>query len=452
MAQMCPDSDVTVSMLEALKMRYTTESTDEQQNNNCEIVLARPRNIYHSDSLHIPCSVNLDSLCIASAGDFVEMCELCSHINELSLSSNQLTSLKEIIHIMTATPKLEFLNLKSNPLQNDLMFPNQDELSSSSSEKQETIDDLQVKQVPLLPVSNYSFPNLNFLVLNDTQITWSALHQLLLICPKIQELHLSLIGFKEVDLPAEFSYGELLRLHFNYNQITDWNKLLQLGYCFPKLEKLVMSDTAFNSLPEQSQCVSAFPELLALSISNNCLNDWEEVEKLCYFPKLKQVRLNGSKILKDYIPKECTAFLIARLPNIQILNGREVTDKEREDAERFFLRYYQDAENKPYRYNELRLLHGDLKPLLDLNLCDDGLKVIMVFLDKSQEMILDGKKTVKELKVLLKDFVGHPPSKFRLLHFTKSPEPAVLAIMDASNRSLHSFRIQENDEIHIQLK
>lgn len=85
---------------------------------------------------------------------------------------------------MTATPKLEFLNLKSNPLQNDLMFPNQDELSSSSSEKQETIDDLQVKQVPLLPVSNYSFPNLNFLVLNDTQITWSALHQLLLICPK----------------------------------------------------------------------------------------------------------------------------------------------------------------------------------------------------------------------------------------------------------------------------
>lgn len=105
-----------------------------------------------------------------------------------------------------------------------------------------------------------------------------------------------------------------------------------------------------------------------------------------------------------------------------------------------------------YRYNELRLLHGDLKPLLDLNLCDDGLKVIMVFLDKSQEMILDGKKTVKELKVLLKDFVGRPPSKFRLLHFTKSPEPAVLAIMDASNRSLHSFRIQENDEIHIQLK
>lgn len=109
---------------------------------------------------------------------------------------------------------------------------------------------------------------------------------------------MSLIGFKEVDLPAEFSYGELLRLHFNYNQITDWNELLQLGYCFPKLEKLVMLDTAFNSLPGQTQCVSAFPELVALSISNNCLNDWEEVEKLCYFPKLKQVRLNGSKILK----------------------------------------------------------------------------------------------------------------------------------------------------------
>ena len=48
MAQMCSDSDVSVSMLEALKIRYTTESADEQQNNNCEIILARPRNIYHS--------------------------------------------------------------------------------------------------------------------------------------------------------------------------------------------------------------------------------------------------------------------------------------------------------------------------------------------------------------------------------------------------------------------
>lgn len=228
--------------------------------------------------------------------------------------------------------------------------------------------------------------------------------------------------------------------------------MCRLGYCFPNLEKLVMSDTAITSLPDQLQCASAFPELVAFSISNNSLTEWEEIEKLCFFPKLKQVRLTGSKILKDYAPKECTAILIAMLPNIDVLNGREVTDKEREDAERFFLRYYKGAEKKPARYNELQHLHGDLKPLLDLNLGDDGLKVIVVCLDKTEEMTLDGKNTVKELKGLLKGFVGLPPSKFRLLHITKSPEQTVLAIMDASNRSLHSFRIQENDEIHVQLK
>lgn len=32
-----------------------------------------------------------------------------------------------------------------------------------------------------------------------------------------------------------------------------------------------------------------------------------------------------------------------RLPNVTVLNGSVVTDGEREDAERFFIRYHQDC-------------------------------------------------------------------------------------------------------------
>lgn len=41
-----------------------------------------------------------------------------------------------------------------------------------------------------------------------------------------------------------------------------------------------------------------------------------------------------------------------RLPSVSLLNGSAVTDSEREDAERFFIRYYFDYPEKelPYRY------------------------------------------------------------------------------------------------------
>lgn len=44
-----------------------------------------------------------------------------------------------------------------------------------------------------------------------------------------------------------------------------------------------------------------------------------------------------------------------RLPSISQLNGSVVTDCEREDAERFFIRYHLDYPEKelPYRYAAL---------------------------------------------------------------------------------------------------
>lgn len=49
----------------------------------------------------------------------------------------------------------------------------------------------------------------------------------------------------------------------------------------------------------------------------------------------------------------CVFFL--RLPSISLLNGSVVTDVEREDAERFFIRYYLDypEEELPFRYTWL---------------------------------------------------------------------------------------------------
>lgn len=46
---------------------------------------------------------------------------------------------------------------------------------------------------------------------------------------------------------------------------------------------------------------------------------------------------------QDYTKHERRQLLIARLPNITVLNGGgEISAEEREDSERAFIRYYMD--------------------------------------------------------------------------------------------------------------
>ena len=62
-------------------------------------------------------------------------------------------------------------------------------------------------------------------------------------------------------------------------------------------------------------------------------------------------------------------MVIARLPNVLILNGGDkIPDNEREDAERAFIRFYMDEEEKPKRYHELVAVHGRLDPLVNFDM------------------------------------------------------------------------------------
>lgn len=60
----------------------------------------------------------------------------------------------------------------------------------------------------------------------------------------------------------------------------------------------------------------------------------------------KRIRLGLKTIILLYL-----LLFIYRLPSVSKLNGSVVTDGEREDSERFFIRYYVDVpqEEVPFR-------------------------------------------------------------------------------------------------------
>lgn len=128
-------------------------------------------------------------------------------------------------------------------------------------------------------------------------------------------------------------------------------------------------------------------------------------------------------------------LMIARLPDITVLNGSAVVPQHREDAERYFLRYYVDRDDKPdrfsfcvsfifefisydfvtlFRYFELENVHGQLQKLLDVDLSPkDQAEVRLVFEDENrvETRRISLNQSIAAFKKSLQSFCGLAPSK-----------------------------------------
>lgn len=85
--------------------------------------------------------------------------------------------------------------------------------------------------------------------------------------------------------------------------------------------------------------------------------------------------------------------MIARLPNIEILNGGgRIGAEEREDAERAFIRFYMEKpENeRPARYAELIAKHGKIDPLVKIDLRPEKkVQVKFIFKERVETRFVD---------------------------------------------------------------
>lgn len=189
---------------------------------------------------------------------------------------------------------------------------------------------------------NMKWQELRNLVLNSTYIGWDSVQDILDHLPCLEELHLSLNGYKDVALSTETcACGEtetndnetkkcscptekskhkhcgVRILHFNGNLIEDWQEITKLGYAFPNLETLVLADCPIKSLnickeseeissnrnyerSEESECKSCrsinsphdgFRKLKIINLNSTQLATWTDMEKLSKFPQLEYVRV-----------------------------------------------------------------------------------------------------------------------------------------------------------------
>eukprot|EP01027_Heterolobosea_sp_BB2_P009865 GEZU01014523.1.p1 GENE.GEZU01014523.1~~GEZU01014523.1.p1 ORF type:complete len:344 (+),score=111.26 GEZU01014523.1:305-1336(+) len=180
-------------------------------------------------------------------------------------------------------------------------------------------------------------------------------------------------------------YDNLKLLNLENNRFSDWNAEIARLSQLPNLERLILNDNLLESIEYPSSTSTAFvpfANLKSISLNNNRISSWRSIDELNRFPQLEELRINagGSKggsntntALASVSPNVGRALLIARLGRLVTLNGSVVRPKERDDAEKYYLKQCAAELQQQYacnpadpefktahpRYAELVQKHGD---------------------------------------------------------------------------------------------
>nr|XP_046265722.1 tubulin-specific chaperone cofactor E-like protein isoform X1 [Scatophagus argus] len=413
------DEEEARTFVQVISEKYNPENFPYGQG---VVVLSSPPGSPVKDRLFLPSTLVLDHSGMTKAGDSSDIAAFCGHVVELDLSHNQLSDWVEICTIVSNVPRLNFLNLSTNPLGG----------------------------VELEPSMADVFSRVRELVLINTHVSWNTVHTLTQHMPELEELFLCLNDYSTVS-ESHAVCPSLRLLQIADNQLHEWAEVRKFGMMYPSLSTLVLANNSLDSVGDTQETLQRlFPNLRSINLNNSGLSKWEDIERLNFLPKLEEVKAKGIPLLQPYTTHERRSLVLAQLPSVVVLNGGAVSHGEREDAERFFIRYYQDwpEQELPQRYHILVSKYGHLAPLAEVDLSPRSTLVDVRWGERVESVSLRLEQTVGDLKKQLKALLQLPTNGIRLFYINREmcsvfgPEE-----LKCGCRALHSYSIRDGDEI-----
>ncbi|XP_076167148.1 tubulin folding cofactor E like protein mlt isoform X2 [Ptiloglossa arizonensis] len=498
------------SLLEALELKYggsTTECslTDEEtESSSPKAALSVSIFIPKKSPRHtVPALLVLQDCDIESAGNDAEkLRNKCKNVEELDLAQNKLSQWTEVFEILHHMPKIKFLNLSFNCLAEVLeirhgsydhlknlvlngtrvswstvqglvrLLRNLEELHLSLNEYK-TVDLEHQKSEN----GNDSVKKLHFTG-NPVEV-WNEISKLGYVFPNLESLVLAECPLRSLALVDNRNSNDdetttctgkdqenLTEDNENMNNMDADESVVSVDEKGNRIydEGKVTYDRSESESESSGTSVRSshdpFRKLRFLNVNGTLLSTWDDVERLARFPVLKSLRIQGCPLFespREYTEHERRQLLIARLPNVETLNGGGViSSQEREDAERAFIRYYMDKPeaDRPERYSELVAIHGKLDPLVHVDLTPEKrVKVTFTYGDLVEVRSVDVYRTVFELKTKLETMVKIPANRMRLFYVDQEmkaqygPEEMLYP-----NKQLYRYNIRNGDEIIIDSK
>lgn len=236
---------------------------------------------------------------------------ICAEITELDAGSNLFENFDDLIELCKLLPKLRVLTLDGNRF------------------------NVQVNQnLPTLSTVRH-------LSLARTLLRADSASKVVSCFPNLESLSFAAneLEHLRMSLPAS-----LLSIDLSENDFTSLSDLPRLRASCPTLRTLVLK---YNRISAPGSDSSASPSLHDLDLSYNDIESWDFFKDLAdkIFASLKHLRVTGNPLyqgLKSAEGKPLTMedgymLTVARMPQLETLNYSKITDKERLNAETYYL-------------------------------------------------------------------------------------------------------------------
>ncbi|KAJ8760548.1 hypothetical protein K2173_015215 [Erythroxylum novogranatense] len=351
-----------ISFLEALHLRYRGQSTKEEEDEMYVLSASKKRvavELLGKDKIEDKISrleelrsASLSYMGVSNPGSPVEISSVVPNLEELDLTGNLLSKWKDVGEICKQLPTLSALNLSKNLIGGDIFG---------------------------LP----ELKSIRILVLNYSGVDWTQVEHLQHLLPVIEELHLMGNGISTIN-PTKSSivrgFDSLRLLNLEDNNIAEWSEVLKLSF-LKRLEQLHLNKNKLNNIfyPDDDTkqkwhsgfdsptrtCIP-FQNLRCLLLGGNKIGDLTSVDQLNSFPKLMDIRLSENPVSDPGSSGLPRFVLIARLEKVEILNGSEISSRERKESEIRYIRLVMaKLHEKPDeikrvhpRFAELKNFHG----------------------------------------------------------------------------------------------
>lgn len=351
-----------ISVIRALELRYRTYSTKEEEDEMYVFSASNKRvtvQLLGKDKIQDKLSrfeeitaASLSYLGVSTPGDPCQIGTIVPNLKELDLTGNLLSEWKDVSTICEQLPALAALNLSNNLMSLDICGL------------------AQLKSIHIL-------------VLNNIGINWTQIEILKHSLPAIEELHLmgnNISTIQPTSSSVVQGFDSLRLLNLEDNCIAEWNEILKLSQ-IRGLEQLYLNKNNLNRIyypdnnriheflggyESQKESYMPFKNLCCLLLGGNNIEDLASVDSLNSFPKLVDIRLSENPVAdpgRGGIPR---FVLIARLAKVEILNGSEVSPRERKDSEIRYVRLImsklhdnpEEIKQLHPRFAELKNFHG----------------------------------------------------------------------------------------------
>lgn len=236
-----------------------------------------------------------------------EMPKDFSHIKDIDLAGNLLSSWTEILKVMKRFPMLEVFNVAYNRIR-DIGLP------------VEHFDRMKVL-------------NLNSCSLGSKTLQWVGESM-----PYLEKLCIANSDLSDLQSIHVCGMKYLQSLDCSNCQLDSWENKVDHFSALPCLEQLSLDENPLSLIPCTPKSEDYFPCLNSLQLAGTHFETWMDLEGInTHFASIKSLRLRNTPLTAPMGQGETRFLAVARFPSLDYFNASVISRSEQQEAERRYV-------------------------------------------------------------------------------------------------------------------